>query len=263
MSVVSTLHGGEQAAVDAISKVVNVTGCERLDDRRPGKTPDWRLTLDDGRVADVEVTRAVDQHEASLHAAVRDKNNPGLKEWGSEKLSYRWTVFVSYSVLLPDRKRHPLKRIATNSISALVDVEAEGGSVEQMMMNARVAFIDNPVIDDETIQVWVDLDPPKLVGDGQGAVLMDPYPSDFFTGGELGRGVREAITKKTAKRQLDDAPSLRWLTVMVAGNAALLLTLYPDHEPATSSTFHCPGPVFVPGDLGGSFAVHLLNQPNP
>ena len=33
----------EQAAVDAISKVVNVTSWERLDDRRPGKTPDRRL----------------------------------------------------------------------------------------------------------------------------------------------------------------------------------------------------------------------------
>lgn len=52
---------------------------------------------------DVEVTRAVDQNEAALYAAVGNKNKPGLKEWRSEELSYRWIVFVSYSRSSPKR----------------------------------------------------------------------------------------------------------------------------------------------------------------
>ena len=51
----------EEAAVEAISKVEQVDHWERLDDRQPGKTPDWRLTLSDGRVADVEVTSCPDE----------------------------------------------------------------------------------------------------------------------------------------------------------------------------------------------------------
>ena len=64
----------EQTAADAIRKAANATGCERLDDCQPGKTPDWRLTLDDGRVADVEVTACVDPDEAGIFAAARSKD---------------------------------------------------------------------------------------------------------------------------------------------------------------------------------------------
>ena len=114
----------EEAAVEAISKVVPVSRCERLDDRRPGKTPDWRLTLGDGRVADVEVTRAVDQAEAGLLAAAHTKDG-SPKEWCSERLSYRWTVMMRDCEPTLNRKRRPLKQAVRTVIPHLAEIESE------------------------------------------------------------------------------------------------------------------------------------------
>ena len=69
--------------------------------------------------------------------------------------------------------------------------------------------------------------------DGEGLVVFDPISSSRFTGGELSGDVQDAINRKTVKRQMDDAPDLKWLAVMVEGSAALMLTAYPDHEQST------------------------------
>ena len=46
-------------------------------------------------------------------------------------------------------------------------------------------------------------------------MVFDPISSSRFTGGELSGDVQDAINRKTVKRQMDDAPDLKWLAVRV------------------------------------------------
>ena len=110
----STSDDIETAAVDAIGKVVAVNACERLNPTGQGPTPDWRLTLSDGRVADVEVTTCPDPDELGLFAAAHNPDG-SPKEWPDERLSYRWMIRVHDLDPAGNKKRRPLKKVAEDA----------------------------------------------------------------------------------------------------------------------------------------------------
>jgi len=58
----------ERLAVRLIREFEDVAHVERLEPAGSVPTPDWRLTMAGGRVADVEVTRGTDQAVQSLES---------------------------------------------------------------------------------------------------------------------------------------------------------------------------------------------------
>ncbi len=235
----------EEAAVEAISKVVSVSRCERLDDRRPGTTPDWRLTLGDGRVADVEVTTCPDQAEVELFAAARTKDG-SQKEWHNEKLSYWWMVMVDDRDPAFNKNRRPLEKVAEAAFAILAEVEQMGGAPEQMAHHASTLFDGGDVFfrssedtmtmmgsdglqirDGARSQRLVVCAPPEWIGPGKGSVELHPMALVSSVGCQaLVSDVQEAINKKTKKQQMGQAPDLKWLAVIVEGLAAFQLKEY-------------------------------------
>ena len=79
----------EQAAADAICTVVDAAHYERLEPLGQMKTPDWRVTLACGRVADVEVTTYTDGDALSFSDALTNKDG-SPKVFDDERLSHTW-----------------------------------------------------------------------------------------------------------------------------------------------------------------------------
>ena len=257
-----TLAEIEEAAVEAICKVEQVDDCERLVPDGRVATPDWRLTLGDGRVADVEVTTCPDQAEVELFAAVRTKDG-SPKEWHSAKLSYRWVVMVDDRDPAFNKTRRPLKKVAKDASAILSKVEEAGGVPDQMARHASTLFDGGNVFfrsSEETIilmgsdglqihdgrrsQRLVVCGPPELVGPGEGSVELHPMSIDSSVGRQaLVSDVQGAINKKTKKQQMGQASDLKWLAVIVEGLAAFQLkdyfgsgSRYYDHVNAAASS---------------------------
>lgn len=71
----------ERLAVRLIHEFKDVAHVERLEPEGSVPTPDWRLTMADGRVADVEVTRdTVQSWESQLGVAQVDEST-GRSRW--------------------------------------------------------------------------------------------------------------------------------------------------------------------------------------
>ena len=234
----------ERAAVDAISKVVNVTGCERLDDRQPGKTPDWRLTLDDGHAADVEVTTCVDPDEARFFAAARSKDGE-QKKWPNKNLSYEWHMMLDDRDPSFNKERRPIPQVVDAVAASLAAVDAKGGPPEGMVESAKVA-LDGGMAhfsDSESVTIMsfpgvqihagdrsqrlVVCSPPQWVGPGAGSVTLHPTVIASSSGRKaLISDVQDAIVRKTKSDQMVNAPDLKWLAVVVDGLAAFQLKDY-------------------------------------
>ena len=236
----------ERAAADAVCAVVDVAHCERLEPRGHIKTPDWRMVLAEGRVADVEVTGCTDGDSAAFFSAAHEKDGT-LKEWSNEKLSHRWTVMVLDRDPGYNKERRPLEKLVADMASALAVVEARGGTREQMMNTAQAA-LDGALlvsrdsgatltltgcpglqIDDGEHSQHLRLNnAPELVAPGRGSVVLSPIGGpDSSTGYRaLVSDVQDAINRKTKRRQMDDAPDLKWLAVMVDGLAGFQLGHY-------------------------------------
>ena len=126
----------EKDGLEAVRGVVDVTSYERLvpSGEKGAKTPDWRVWMADGRVADVEVTTCTDRHERELSAAIRARDG-APQEWPDRRLSRRWTVFVSdhgprFS------KRPSAKALMAAMRNTLASVEAVCGTPTQMAAEA-------------------------------------------------------------------------------------------------------------------------------
>ena len=248
----------ERAAADAICAVVDVTRCERLEPPGHIKTPDWRMVLADGRVADVEVTTFIDGDALGFFKALSDGGSG--REWPHRRLSQRWTVFVS------DHSPRSSKRLSVKELMAalcdtLVFVEALCGTPEQMAAEAEMRLVDPEtffnrhggwrafgaaerngvsfedwcasgsgywlpelLVDyykgnrgSEIVHVNI-VGEPEPLGAGKGMVKTIPSLGDGGAGYDsLVPAIQRAIDQKTAKRQLDDAPGLKWLAVMLDG----------------------------------------------
>lgn len=263
----------EQAALDVIHQVEDVAGYERL--KPPGSvpTPDWRVTLADGRLADVEVILDTDAAARSVRSQFSDatvdpstgKTRHAAKEWPDPRLSYVWDVWVSdHNPSMNGR------RSARELVEALIPVlrtaENTGRTTSEMAAIAQDKLIDpgayfnsgvwagawqkaarSSISFESWLQTWASESGywyPELLLDHHDdwttarrvRVAMPPRPIQHGSGravthlsiGESAFGecqalldaIARSIEKKTAKRQMDGAPDLRWLAVMLDGNAA-------------------------------------------
>ncbi|MXZ86861.1 MAG: hypothetical protein F4Z02_14560 [Acidimicrobiia bacterium] len=134
----------EQAAIDAIRGVEDVVGCQRLKPEGSVPTPDWRVTLADGRVADVEVTLAADGAELSFWAQMSEVEidpETGMKRhkpkrWPDSRMRLEWHVWVS-DHHPADNKKRPVKELVEALVNLLSSVEAGGGTGEEMLVAAN------------------------------------------------------------------------------------------------------------------------------
>ena len=227
----------EKAALEALLGVVSVADHKRLvpSGKTREKTGDWRVWLADGRIADVEVTRWTDGATTAFFNAAHEKDD-SLKEWSNEKLSHRWTVMVFDRDPGFNKKRRPLEKLADDLADALAGVEAAGGTPEEMMNTAQVAldgallvaqgleealrltnFARLQIDDGERSQHLHVNHVPEPVGHGRGAVVLLPIGGvNSFSGyTEMVAAIRDRIAAKTEQRQLDGAPGLKWLAVML------------------------------------------------
>ena len=224
----------EQAARAAVRAVENVQR-DKFEPNGRDTAPDWRMWMTDGRVADVEVTRWTDGATTAFFDAVHGKDD-SLREWSNEKLSHRWTVMVFDSDPGFNKKRRPLEKLVADLASALAVVEAAANTPEQMMHTAQAALdsallvaqgLEDSVtlpdfaglqIDDGERSQHLHVDRvPEPAGHGRGAVVLLPIGGvNSFSGyGEMVAAIRDRIDAKTKQRQLDGAPGLKWLAVML------------------------------------------------
>ena len=214
----------ERAAADAICAAEDVERCERLVPSGSVKTPDWRVFMIDGRVADVEVTRCTD--EAGVRFAQSFSPHGSARRWSDERLSYVWTVFASDHT--PAANRHlPLRELMKAVCDVLVSVEGRSYSPRQMQGAAdRALRLDPEVMRYCGGTRFVDVvKVPQHVGSGGGEVCT--Y-GNAPQGGRVDYrrlipSIQECINAKAANAQLDNAPDLKWLAVMLEMEPASLL----------------------------------------
>ena len=161
-----------------------------------------------------------------------------------------------------NKRRRPLGKLVECLVSTLAVAEAAGGTPKQMESRARAALdgsqpgsrasatavtvTDSPglqIDDGEHSQRLYLSGAPLLAGHGRGSVVLVPFvgPRDFAGHGLLVSAVQHCIDRKTKKRQLDDAPGLKWLAVSLAGIYAFQLkNLYdsPFSQPPASNAGH-------------------------
>ena len=179
-----------------------------------------------------------DEAERSFFAALTDSDG-SPRAWPDGRLSHRWPVLVLDRSPGDNKKRRPLETLIGELGTTLVLVEDCGGTPQQMARTAQDA-IDQPTMfvgRHSPMALVVTERPglhlydngqhsqnlrvagvPELVGPGSGCV--ETYASAIKSGAGYGAmitAIRSCITKKSARGQLDAAPDLRWLAVVLDG----------------------------------------------
>ena len=235
----------ERDGLEAVRAVVALAAHERLEPsgKTRAGTGDWRVWMADGRVADMEVTTFTDPDVRSFSAQLHEKDR-SIKTWSDERLSCQWTVFVFDRDPGTNKRRRPLGKLVECLVSTLAAAEATGGTPKQMESRARAALDGSPPVswasdptvtvtdspglqinDGEHSQLLYLSSAPQLAGHGRGSVALVPFvgPRDFAGHELLVSAVQHCIDRKTKRRQLDDAPGLKWLAVSLAGIYAFQL----------------------------------------
>jgi len=143
----------EQAAMDAICGIEDVAGYQRLKPEGGMPTPDWRVTLANGRVADVEVTLAADEAELSFWAQMSEVTidpESGMKRhkpkrWPDSRLCFEWHVWVS-DHHPADNKKRPVKELVEALVNLLSSVETGGGTPAEMLVAANDQLVSAMLI---------------------------------------------------------------------------------------------------------------------
>ena len=237
----------EQAAADAISAVVELVEPPEFEPNGRDTAPDWRMRMSDDRVADVEVMWFTDEAERSFFGALTERDG-SPRAWPDERLSHRWPVLVLDRSPGDNKKRRPLETLIEELSTTLALVEDCGGTPQQMAKTAQKAidqptmFVGRPspmslvVTERPGLHLYNNGQPsqnlrvtgvPELVGPGSGCV--ETYASALESGsgyGEMVSAIRSCITKKTSGGQLDAAPNLRWLAVVLDGIPGFQLSHY-------------------------------------
>ena len=204
----------EEVAVEAIGKVEQVADRERLVPDGVVATPDWRLTLGDGRVADVEVIRCIAPAATALFSEAHHKDG-SPKEWHSEKLSHRWGAALSDRDPAYNRNQRSFKQAKTLVTETLVKVEAQGGTPEEMHANAKIALGELQIgTGSHSQRLAIGDRAPKWVGPGKGSLALTTLTARGYGLKELASDVQDAVDRKVEKDQMVNAPDLKWLAVV-------------------------------------------------
>ena len=233
----------EQLAVDGIGAVEEMAAPPSYEPDGQSRA-DWRVWLADGRIADVEVTTRPDGHMSSFFAALCERDG-SHRVWPDERLMHHWTIVVIDYSPGANKARRRLKELVANLGSVLAQVEAAGGDPERLRANAQGALDGSLLIartSDTTITVsdfpGLQIDDgdrsqrlhvsllPTWVGPKSGSIELVPFGGAH--GVSLGYGdlvdvMRDRIDAKTKKRQLDNAPCMKWLAVVLDGDAGIQL----------------------------------------
>ena len=129
----------ERLAVCLIRRFEDLVDVERLEPPGNVPTPDWRVTTASGRTADVEVIWAT--NEAARGFQRQFRRNGSRKEWPDARLSWVWDVrfYVHGSSL---SRKQTAKKLIQRLIPVLENVEAEGGTPEEMAAKAHARLYD-------------------------------------------------------------------------------------------------------------------------
>ena len=235
----------EQLAVDGIGAVEEMAAPPSYEPNGQSGA-DWRVWLADVRTADVEVTTRPDGDMNSFFAALREKDGSHThRVWQDERLSCHWTIVVIDHSPGTNKARRPLKKLVADLGPVLAEVEAAGGDPERLKANAQGALDGSLLIarasetaikvsdfagmqiddGDRSQRLHVSL-LPEWVRPKGGSIELVPFGGAH--GVSLGYGdlvdvVRDCIDAKTERRQLDDAPGMRWLAVVLDGDAGIQL----------------------------------------
>ena len=250
---------GEQAALVAVRAVEDVAWGRQL---APGneRTPDWRVKISDGRVADIEVTRVTDGQARSLWYQLTGKDNLSSRVWPAPSLAHDWYVVVT--VMRPGVETLSAKELVAALVAVLGEAEDVGDTPEEMAEIARERLVsprqfvkhsfpwaawqkasrDGAIFEDwakKSAGYWY---PPLLsahldgqVTDRRVSLLKAPTPASdcdgtirtYPTGSESGfeheallSAIQDGIDHKTAKDQMANSPDQKWLVVILEGMAA-------------------------------------------
>ena len=237
----------ERLAVRLIRKFEEVVHVERLEPPGSVPTPDWRVTTADGRVADVEVIWAANEAGRGFKSQfyVEKTDETGRKrrcrrEWPDARLSWMWDVRV-YALTGSVSRKQTARKLVEKLIPVLAEVEAEGGTPEEMASRADDKLYDPA----STCSVRVLRSPhiPRQPGEGMvrtSAVPLNPVFGDYEY---MLSTVQKCIYAKTSKRQMESAPSLRWLFVVLDDMAAVQLDDYfgpacQELDPSERNPYH-------------------------
>lgn len=206
----------ERAALDTVRAVEDFTRYERLTPSGQGDTADWRVWMEDGRVADVEVTRFVDQGTRDLLAAGHDR------KWPARELSHEWMVQVSD--LVPEQNRS-LQELVGALTPVLRDVEAGGGTASEMIARVNQLLNANSPPGSRMVQevAWLlgrsvtayGCEPAEPDGGSVTTFVSAAVGGNLSTTTELAAAIQGRIDKKQEQGQLEAAPGLRWLVVVL------------------------------------------------
>ena len=255
----------EGMGLAAVRGVEDVTYHRRL---APGKepTPDWRVKMADGRVADIEVTEVTDGQARSLRSQLTSSDNRA-REWSAPGLAHDWSIGVTF--MSPEVGERPAKELVAAAVAVLKEAEDIGSIPEEMADIARERliypddFLDRfpwvtsyqqahqegisredwatkysgywyPQLLTDHLSgrptergVYV-LKAPVPVSDRAGTVRTYPSPSEGSAQYEaLLSAIQNGIIHKTTKRQMDNSPGLKWLAVVLEGIAARQLWSCP------------------------------------
>ena len=229
--------------MDAAAAVEALSAHPEFEPNGPSTAPDWRVQLSGRRTADVEVTSRPDGDMSSFFAALQKKDGTP-KVWRDDQLSWDWNIMVVDHHPGYNKGRRRLKKLIADLAAVLAEVEATSGDPEQMQAHAQAAlggallltrtddtlsgrdFPGLQIEDGAHSQRLRVIAPPTRDGYQSGSIEMIPLGGAH--GVSLGRGdlvdvLRDCIDTKTEKRQLDNAPGMKWLAVVLDGVAGIQL----------------------------------------
>lgn len=137
----------ERLAVRLIRKFEDSVDVKRLEPPGSEPTADWRVTADTWK-ADVEVVWATNEagrnFESQLAEEHQDDNalvrRRSPKDWPDSRMSLVWDAEVyDYA---PESNRRPAKELVEALIEVLVDVEARGGTPQEMLEAVGERLVD-------------------------------------------------------------------------------------------------------------------------
>ena len=211
-------RASELLARDAVVAIEDTTSIKRL--HASGEpTADWRVTLGNGRIADVEATEHKVSGASRLWSQMREKPGP---DWPDERLSYWWTVLLSEP---STTDRQPAVR---RLIEALVPILVEVEAVERTP--TRMREVANRRLTEQRLNRWSDTEhrirvwsAPELRAVAEGGVrALGNFTHGVSWGNEaLKSAIRESVAKKAKKDQMRNAPDQRWLAVILTSGHPL------------------------------------------
>lgn len=219
----------EEMAAAAIRVLCEPQSIQKLPERANGRTPDFMVTLADGRRAGVEVTMHTDADRRALHRQGQT--------FSRSTLGNRWRVVAFDSRFLGSYdggNSFNVKSLQKALAGALVRVEAGGGELDDYeriteLCESEIArswqWAKNEILEDgPPIRLAIIGREPAEPGQGSLNLSVAPCTLNFHKVVEISdlvSAIQERIEHKLNRNQwADTATDERWLVILLDGGAA-------------------------------------------